>query len=97
MGRHVLNVVVVSNERVRIDPVLVGFAEASGEHARVFIVEQEEYPEKAAFFLGVFPVALKALTFRKIFENLDFAPIAKTIFIPPEALSAGSRAVRVSL
>ena len=87
---HVLNIVVVSYDRIGISTSLVSLLKPLREDSGILLIKEKEYSEKAAFFLGVLPETLESLTLGKILLDADLAPVAKTVFVAPETLAANT-------
>lgn len=85
---HVLNIVVISYDRIGISTSLVSLLEPLREDSGIFFIKEKEYSEKAALFLCVLPETLEPVTFGKILLDADLAPVAKAIFVAPETLTA---------
>lgn len=90
MSRHVLNIIIVSNNGVSIDTSLIGFLEPLRKDSGIFFIEKKENSKKPAFFLCVLPETLEPFAFWKIFLDADFAPVAEAVFIPPKTLTANT-------
>ena len=90
MARHVLNVVIVLDERVSVHTILVRTFETLNELLWILFVKNDEDSGKTALFLGNFPISLKALTFGQILEQTQFAPVAKLVLVLPETVRANS-------
>ena len=85
---HVLNIVVVSYDRISICTSLVGLFKPLREYSGILLIKEKEYSEKAAFFLGVLPETLESIALGKILLDANLAPVAKTVFVAPETLTA---------
>lgn len=86
---HVLNIVVVSYHRISIDSRHVSLFESFGKYSGIFFIEKKVNSIKAAFLLGVFPVTLVSLALKVLLDSAA-SPVAKSIFVLPEALSTNT-------
>jgi hypothetical protein len=55
MGWHVLNIVIVPDDRISIDSVLVSLLESFSKLSGIFIIKKQMNSKKAAFFFSVTP------------------------------------------
>lgn len=90
MSWHVLNIVVVSYDRIGISTSLVSVFEPLREDPGIFLIKEKENSEKPTFLLCVLPETLESLTFWKILLDADLAPVAKPVFIAPETLATNT-------
>lgn len=88
--RHVLNVVGVLDQRVRVDSVLNRLFKPTGENSRVLVIKHYIDAVESATFLGVFPVGLIALRLGQVLKDTELAPVLHLVGVLPEALSANT-------
>ena len=87
---HVFDIVVVLYQCVGILAFHVSCLKTSGEDLRVLLVEVNENSGKTDFLSGIFPETFKSVCFSEVLHDSKLAPVAKTIFIFPKALSTNA-------
>ena len=73
--RHVLNVVAVLNECVRVDTVLVSPLKALDELLGVLFIEDDKDSRETALLLSNLPLTLESLRLRQILGQSDLPPV----------------------
>lgn len=87
---HIFDVVVVFDQSIGVDSLLISCSETTCKNSGIFFIKKDENTGETDFLSGVLPKTFITISLWKVLHNSEFSPVAETVLIFPETLSANT-------